>query len=228
MDKTIVISLGGSLIIPNKIDYNFLGNFKKAIIKNIKKHKFVIVCGGGAIAREYIEILKKQGRSKKEQAYAGIDATRMNAKILMKVFEKESNKTLPESIKSVKSHLDKNRIVICGALRYEKNETSDSTSAKLAGCLKTEFINLTDVLVLYTENPKTNPKAKFIPKISWKDFEKMAKKIPYTPGQHFVLDQHAAKIIKKHKIPTYIIGQNLRNFDRLLKNKKWTGTLIKS
>ena len=54
----------------------------------------------------------------------------------------------------------------------------------------------------------------------------MAKRIPYKPGQHFVLDQHAAEIIKKHKIKTYIIGPNLRNLNNLLNGKKWIGTVI--
>jgi uridylate kinase len=56
----------------------------------------------------------------------------------------------------------------------------------------------------------------------------MANKIKYHPGQHFVLDQKAAKLIKKEKIKTYILGKNLRNLDSLLNSKKFVGTSIES
>ena len=41
--KTFVISLGGSLIVPDDIDFKFINKFKESIIKQSKKNKFVIV-----------------------------------------------------------------------------------------------------------------------------------------------------------------------------------------
>jgi len=226
MKKVVVISLGGSLIVPKKIDHEFLENFKKIMRKNYRNYKFVVVCGGGTIARKYISALKKEGKSHKEISMAGIRATRMNAKFMIQFFGKEANDTLPKSMKEVKNNLSKNKIVFCGALRYAEKETSDGTAAKLANYLKTTFINLTNVKGLYTANPKTNKNAKFIPKTDWKSFEKRALKIKYKPGQHFVLDQHAATIIKRNKTKTYIIGENLSNLDKLLNKKNFAGTII--
>lgn len=227
MKKTIVISLGGSLIIPEKIDFPFLEKFKKTLRKYYKKYKFVVICGGGTIARKYMQILEKEGRSKKEISIAGIRSTRMNATFMMQFFGKEANDYLPLNIKSIKNNLSKNSVVFCGALRFTKNSTSDTTAAKLAHFFNTCFINLTNVKGLYTSDPRTNKGAKFIPKISWKDFEAQALKIKHKPGQHFVLDQQAAILIKKHKTPTYIIGKNLSNLEKALKNKSFQGTLIK-
>ena len=226
MKKIIVISLGGSLIIPEKVDLKFLDNFKKTIRKNYNKYKFVIVCGGGTIARKYISALEREGSSKKELSLAGIRATRMNALFMMQFFGKKANYSLPSNMEEVKNHLPKNSIVICGALRYTKKSTSDTTAAHLANFLHTEFINLTNVQGLYSDNPKNNPKAEFIPEISWKDFEEKALKIKYKAGQNFVLDQSAATLIRKNKIKTYILGPNLKNLDNLLKNKKFLGTSI--
>ncbi len=224
--KTIVLSLGGSLIVPEKIEPKWLDNFKKIILKNTKKWKFVIVCGGGLIARDYISILSFEHKSMKEQSLAGIMVTRMNAKIMMQFFGDGSNKNLPTNMEEVKNMLEKDKIVFCGALRYAPNQTSDSTAVKLASFLKTDFVNLTNIDGLYTDNPKKNKNAKFIPQISWKEFEIMANKIKYHPGQHFVLDQKASKIIKKEKIKTYIIGQEINNLDKLLNDKNFKGTSI--
>ena len=58
--KTIIMSLGGSVIVPNRIDVNFLINFKKIIYRYIKKnYRFVIYCGGGRTARNYQKAASK-------------------------------------------------------------------------------------------------------------------------------------------------------------------------
>lgn len=223
--QIIVISLGGSLIVPEKINFEFLNQFKKILRKHYSKYKFVVVCGGGVIARKYITALKKEGKSSKELNKAGIRATRMNAQFMMQFFGKEANDTLPISMIEVKDNLEKNNLVICGALRFSPNSTSDSTAAKLAHFMKSNFINMTNVKGLFTDNPKTNKNAKFISNISWKDFEKRALKIKHKPGQHFVLDQNAATLIRKKKILTYIIGSN-KALSNILSKKKLIGTKI--
>jgi uridylate kinase len=129
-------------------------------------------------------------------------------------------------MKEVKKYLEKQDIVFCGALEYKPEQTSDSTSAEIAENLKTIFINLTVVPNLYDKNPKEFKNAKVIPEITWNKFNKMANKIKFKPGQHFILDQTAAKIILKSKIKTYILGKDLRNLDNVLNGKKFKGTII--
>ncbi len=224
--KVIVISLGGSLIIPDKINFTFLDRFKKTLARHYSKYKFILVCGGGAIARKYIEALKEENKTEYELSQAGIRATRMNAMFIMQFFGKDGNSSLPLDMKEVKALKEKHNVVICGALRFVPHSTSDSTAARLAHYLRTDFINMTNVKGLFSADPKKDKKAKFIPKESWSDFKKRALKIKMKPGQHFVLDQKAAVIIKEHKITTYIIGSNLQNLDNLLKGKKFIGTEI--
>ena len=223
----MVISLGGSLIVPEKVDFDFLKRFKKTLQKNYKDWRFVIVCGGGSIARKYISLLRHNKKAEKELSMAGIRVTRMNALILMELFgKKEANDTLPMNMIEVKNNLHKNKVVICGALRYASKSTSDGTAAKLAHYLGAEFINMTNVKGLFTANPNTNKNARFIPKESWKNFDKRANAMKYHSGQHFVLDQKAATMIRKYKIRTYIIDGDVRNIDRILNKKKFVGTTI--
>ena len=52
-------------------------------------------------------------------------------------------------------------------------------------------------------------------------------KIKYEAGQHFILDQAAAKIICRAKIKTLIInGEKLDNVKKYLEDKTFRGTLI--
>lgn len=90
--KVIVLSLGGSLIIPGEINVKYLQNFKKTILKNIKKYKFIIVCGGGSIARKYISALQEIGMNEDFQSFAGISATRMNARFMSYFFKQNQER----------------------------------------------------------------------------------------------------------------------------------------
>jgi len=226
MKKVIVLSLGGSLIIPDKIDIRFIKEFKKTILKNTKKYKFVIVCGGGSIARKYISALKILKVNEKLQNLSGISATRMNARFMNYFFNHDPKQGISHKVETLQKDIKKQDVIFCGALEYKPNQTSDSTAAELASYFKTIFINLTNVKGLYNKNPIKYKNAKFIPKISWENFYKLANKNKYSPGQHFVLDQTASGIIMKNKVTTYIVGKNLKELDNLLNNKKFNGTII--
>ena len=121
--KIIVISLGGSLIVPDEINLKLLEDFKKIIKKHEKNYKFVVVTGGGSIARKYISALKLAGKPYLLQSMAGISVTRMNARFLTYFFNKDANQGIPHDMKEVKNLLRKHNIVFCGALRYTPRET---------------------------------------------------------------------------------------------------------
>ena len=229
MKKVIVISLGGSLIVPDKVNVEFLEGFRKFILKNSKKYKFVVVCGGGKPARTYIKGLDSPKMKDKFyfQSLLGISITRLNARLMTYFFGKDANEGIPHDMKQIKNLLKYNKVVFCGALRYAKNQTSDTNAAKLAHYFKTDFINLTNVKGLYDKDPKKFRSAEFILWISHKDFLKMALKIEFKPGQNFVLDQSAARIIEKYDVRTFIFG-DLKEFDKLLSGKHFVGTVVGS
>ena len=220
-----MISLGGSRIVPDDVDDGFLLKFKR-LLDSHRDKRFVVVCGGGSTARRYIGALRKLGKGTRSQSMEGIAVTRLHAGFLARFFGKEANEDVPFSMRKVKNLLAKNRVVFCGALRYEKRNTSDGTAARIAGYLKCPFINLTNVRGLYSSNPKTNKNAKFISSISWEKFYGIASKVKFEAGQHFVLDEAAARVIRDKRIVTYIVG-SLSAMDGVLSGaKKIDGTKI--
>ena len=224
MKKLVIISLGGSIIIPDNVDKVFLEKFKKVILKNTDKHKFIIVCGGGSLARKYIAALNE--KSWKFQGAAGVSATRNNAKFMSLFFDQNPEKDIPKSPKEIKKEIQNQDIVFCGAIEFKPHQTTDTNAANLAKIFNTFFMNLTNVQGLYDKNPRKSKSARFIPQISWKEFYNFANSIKFKPGQHFVLDQEASEIIMKHKIPTYILGKDAENLDNFLKGKEFKGTVI--
>jgi len=222
--RLVVISLGGSIIIPDEINIEFLKKFKKIVLKYTKNYKFIIVTGGGNLARKYIRGLK--GFSQTAQSSAGIAATRSNAKFVSTFFDQNPLTPIPIKMNDVEDLYRKQDIVICGALAFKPEQTTDSTATEIAAEFKGIFINLTNVKGLYNKDPKKFKDAKFISQISWRDFHKIATKKSFKPGQHFVLDQASSKIILRNKVKSVILGKDLTNIDNFLSNKKFIGTVI--
>ena len=223
--RVVVLSLGGSLIIPNEIDIVFLRKFREVIRKNTNKCKFVIVCGGGSIARKYISALREDGKSEYLQNLAGISVTRLNARFMSYFFSQDPEEGIAHDMKNVSNLLRKHDVIFCGALRYAPNQTSDATACRLAAFLETDFINLTNVKGLYDKNPELKG-AKFIPKISINEFNKIVMAIPEKPGMHAPVDHTAMRIIREKNIKTYIIGKDAKQLNNLLNNRKFIGTTI--
>ena len=218
----IVISLGGSVIVPDKIDVNFLEKFKKIINKIKKGNKIVIVTGGGSTARKYIETLRDQKVDEMKLSYMGFRITKINGLFLSNFL----GVRFADNLNEVKEFSRKDNLIVCGALEFNSKGTSDGTSSKVARAIKADvFVNITDVKGLYDKDPKKYKNAKLISKISFKDFSRIANKIKFMAGQHFVLDQRSARFIEKTKIKTIII-KDINNLEKIVMNKKFTGTEI--
>lgn len=213
-------------MIPDEVDYKFINEFKNLIKRLSREMRIVIVTGGGSTARKYINPLIKEGISQKTACLIGIGITRLNARFMLNFFGEPAAKHLPSSMKEIKNMLEKDKIIFTGGLRFVQDNTSDGTAAQIASYLKTDLINITNVKGLYTKDPNKHKDARFIPKIKFEEFNKIASKIKYRAGQHFILDQNASKIIMNNKIKTSIIGPDLKNAENCLTGKKFIGTII--
>jgi uridylate kinase len=219
MMETVVISLGGSVIVPDSIDYNLLKQFKKVV--SADKRKFVIVAGGGKVARNYISALKNEGASNSMQDLIGIEITRLNAKLVAGVLNLPFK--IPETCQQAKQQWKKQRIVVSGGFR--PGITTDGVGAEIAKAIGAKtFINYTNVDGVYTKDPKLKG-AKFIPEISYSQFNKMLAGVKEGPGMHFILDKHAAKIVEQNKIKVIILS-GMDNLKAYLEGRKFKGTVI--
>src|SRR3989344_5424848 len=97
MGKFVVISLGGSLIVPHLsddggVDVAFLKKFRAFIIGEIKKGKrFIIVAGGGKTARVYQKAASQISKaSPADLDWVGIAGTKLNAQLLLAMFRTEA------------------------------------------------------------------------------------------------------------------------------------------
>jgi uridylate kinase len=224
--RVVVISLGGSLIVPEEVDIVYLRKFREAIKKHVNGYKFVMVCGGGSVARKYINALREENKSEYLQSLVGISVTRLNARFMSYFFGKDPTWGIPHDMKHIANLLRREDIIFCGALRYAPNQTSDATACRLAAYLKSDFINLTNVKGLYDKNPMKYKDAKFIPSATREQLSKIVMAIPQKPGMHGPVDHTAMKIILQNKLRVFILGKDAKQLDNLLNGKKFIGTKI--
>lgn len=229
--KTIVISLGGSIICPQpgKINVNFLKKFKRLILKYIKNRsvRFIIVAGGGKVCRTYQKAAAKIVKLPSEDMdWLGIHATRLNAHLLRTIFKKEACPVVfDDPFKKIKKEFLKKPVIIASG--WKPGFSTDYDSILLAKRFKTkEIINAGDVSFVCNRDPSKYKKTTAIKRISWKNYRKLVGS-EWTPGLSSPIDPIAAKVAQKLKIRALIIkGTELENFDNLLSGKKFKGTVI--
>ena len=226
MSKTFVISLGGSLIVPDSIDTIFLNRFFKLIRKQVALgHKFILVCGGGKTARQYIQALNKISTSSSAEQldWMGISATWVNAKLIQLAL---ADLSYPEIISDPNQKVNfKQKVLVAGG--WKPGRSTDDDAVRLAKSYDSStVINLSNVDYLYNSDPKKNRNAVKIENISWKNYLDMVGK-KWDPGANFPFDPVAAQFARKHKKQVIIAnGNNLPNLQRILGAKSFLGTII--
>jgi len=225
MEETIIISLGGSLIVPEEVDVEFLKSFKALILEHVAKDKkFVIICGGGKINKKYNEAAKKIATPTDENLdWIGIAALKLNAELVRVVFADYANVKVVDNL-SNKFSFEKS-IVIGSAYEPGKSSDWDATeAARTVGSKK--IINLSNTDYVYDSDPKINPNAKKIEKISWSEYRKL---IPteWTSRLNSPFDPIASKMAEEEGIEVVIMnGKPIDNLANYLNEKEFRGTVI--
>lgn len=225
--KPIVISLGGSLVVPNGgIDTEYLRRFNQFIRKKIADgFRFFIVIGGGATARHYIEAAKKvKGAiSDWDLDWLGIHATHLNAHLVRTIFQDIAH---PRIINNYEKKIIRLKEPLVVAAGWKPGFSTDYDSVILARDYGAEtLINMSNVSCVYSHDPKRYKKAWPLDQITWDDFEKLVGK-KWQPGGNFPFDPVATKLAKKLGLTVYIIGRDLDNLEKLLAGRKFLGTVI--
>jgi uridylate kinase len=224
MKETVILSVGGSLIAPDGIDTKFLQELKALILLHVKKYRFVIITGGGKTARRYQEAAKEIGKlSDQDLDWIGIHATRLNAHLLGTIFRGQAH---PNIIKDpTKKITSKKNILI--AAGWKPGCSTDYDAVLIAKNLKAKkIINLTNIDYAYDKDPRTNPDAKKLEKVSWKDFRKIVGS-KWSPGLNAPFDPVASKECEKQKMTVHILnGRNMQNLENAILGKEFTGTTI--
>lgn len=227
-----VLSLGGSIIVPQDVDSAFLASFvagMKNYLKENKDDKLIFVCGGGAPARIYQQAFRAAA-SKEEledpslQDWLGIRATHLNGQLVKALFGKYCEDEV------VTNPTDENvkftgKVLVAGGWKPGFSTDTDAVYlAKRFGA--TKVINLSNIKKVYTDDPRKNPDAKPIDKISWPEFRKIVGD-EWVPGKNAPFDPIASRLAEESKLKVICSdGRNIENTVAILNEKEFEGTVI--
>ncbi len=225
--ETVVMSVGGSLIVPDAIDTHFLTALKNLIEKQIiEGRRFIIIAGGGRTARRYQDAAATVAELDPEDLdWIGLHATRLNGHLLRTVFRDVAHPVMitnPDEILDVPK--DTSLIIAAG---YRPGASTDLRAVQIAVNVgATKVINLSNIDYVYSADPRKNPDAEKIEKTNWTDFIKL---IPteWNPGLSSPFDPVAARVAQKHNLEVTILnGLKMPELENYLEGRPFIGTRI--
>ena len=225
--ETIVMSVGGSLIVPDAIDTGFLTNLKNFIVtETAKGRRFIIIAGGGRTARRYQDAAGVVSELTSDDLdWMGIHATRLNGHLLRTIFRDIAYRVVITNPDEILDISPSESVII--AAGYRPGCSTDLRAVQIAtrvGAKK--VINLSNTDYVYTDNPNTNPDATKIEDITWSDFRKL---IPeeWGPGLSSPFDPVAAREAEALGLEVaQINGSRLLDVMQYLSGETFTGTRI--
>ena len=222
----LVISVGGSLIVPDEIDTQFLKKLRELVNRKVEEgFGFYIIAGGGRLARRYQDAAREvRGNLTNDDAdWLGIHSTRLNAHLVRTLFlESAQDRIVKNPTRAVNTKYP----VIVGA-GWKPGWSTDYCAvmaAKKLGAKK--LVNLSNIDYVYTADPRKDPSATKIEKTSWGEFRKLLPK-DWDPGLSSPFDPVAAKEAEAMKLEVAVInGAKLEELENYMDGKPFVGTVI--
>ncbi len=229
-EETVVMSVGGSLIVPDQIDTSFLSDLKALIEHQIAAYgrHFIIIAGGGKTARRYQEAAGSVSELDPEDIdWMGIHATRLNGHLLRTIFRDIAH---PVMITNPDDIIDVPRATpLVIAAGYRPGSSTDLRAVQIAKHRgATKLMNLSNINYVYTADPRTDLTAEKIEDITWHEFLKL---IPteWNPGLSSPFDPVAAREAEAAHIEVVIInGKKPEEIEKYLEGEPFIGTRIHS
>lgn len=222
--ESIVIGLGGSVILSDDITISYFKNLTDLLKDLSRKYKIYLVIGGGKTARTYIKLGRELNLDEEILDQIGIEITRVNARLIANILD-ISNKYIPLTTDEAKNI--KKPVVVMGGTT--PGHSTDMVGAELAEKIgASKYIIATNVDGVYDKDPNKFKDAVQIKEISIKQLiEKYGTKWD-SAGQNIVIDGPALEIIDRAHIQTFILnGKKLDELKKAITNQSFNGTIIK-
>ncbi len=227
-EPPIIISIGGSLIVPNGgIETEFLTQLNNFIRDQVKKgRRFFLVTGGGKIARFY----RDAGRdvigniTDEDLDWLGIHATRLNAHLLRTIFQDIAHPRIIENYE--RKLINWKEPVVIGA-GWKPGWSTDYCAVTLAKDYNAELIiNLSNIEWIYDKDPNKYKDAKAIERLTWEEMENLVG-TTWTPGINAPFDPVAAQLAKGLGLTVIVTkGTDFENLTKIVEGDVFKGTVI--
>lgn len=231
--KTIVVKIGGSVLSKESELFSFeeATKIRDFFVNTSQDFNFILVTGGGYLARSYQKLLRDYGSSEFNQHYVGTMACNINAVMLKSVF----NDLAEEHILALSDlHLEtpltlKKRFLIAGG--GMPGPSSDWDAAWLAKRSGSDFvITLKDIGGVFSVDPDLDPNAELLKVLTWEKYlNVIGNPSTHKPGGNLPVDPIASKFCMENHIKFFVVdGKDFSNLKDLIEGREYIGSEIHS
>ena len=221
----LVLRIGGS-VIASPVNPALISKYTD-LLKDLKKqgHEMAVVVGGGAMAREFINLAKDLGLDERAQDEAAISVSRIFAQLFLQKLGELGCEAVSLTIENAVKCLRDGKIAVMGGLR--PGMTTDTAAALIVEQVNAElFIKATDQEGVYDKDPRKHVDAVKLEQLSFEDLSRVFAENKHKAGIHQILDPEAVKILKKERVKVIVVnGFKPENVLAVVKGEK-VGTLI--
>ncbi|MFO7796876.1 MAG: UMP kinase [Promethearchaeati archaeon] len=232
-NKNIVIKIGGSLLFDKnkQINSKKITEFCDLVKENKNYDAIIIIVGGGIIAREYLNFIRKYTQNEALADLVGIYFSQINAKLLISYFKDLAYPLVPKNIDELSVALLSKKIIIMGGL--QPGQSTTSVALEVAEFIKAkQTIILTNVNGIYNKDPKKHKDAKLLEHLNYSELSEIILKESdinqAAAGEYRIFDAVSLQILKRSHLKVQIgSGLDLSKFQELwLGNIQNIGTVI--
>lgn len=226
LDK-VVVSVGGSVLIPDDNDSEYMKELADMLVRLSDKVQVVVVCGGGKIARYYTETGRKLGGSTFQRDILGIQVTRVNAELFRIALGDKAMGSIPLKAEDAAEMSVPGRIVVMGGT--VPGHTTDAVSSMIAKHMNAQrVVNATSVDAVYSDDPKKDPNAKRFSELTIGELQNIVYS-DHDAGRSSVFDPLGIKILKEEHIDLSIVsGRDLKEMENAILGLPINGTTVSS
>ncbi len=220
-----IVKIGGSLLFNNKkqVDSQKIINICEIIKKNNKNKSVVLVVGGGIIARDYINFVRKTTGNEALCDLFGINISRINANLFISYLGDLAYPVVPKTYDDLALAQHAQKIIVLGGIQPAQSTTS--VSLEVAEFLESKrIVILTDVEGIYSKDPRVYSDAELQEELTYSQLEEIILKgttsTQAAAGEYRVFDAVSLQIMKRSNLQVFIgSGVNLSKFEQF-----WKGT----
>ena len=201
----IVVRIGGS-VVASPINTELMSKYVD-IIKSIQLlgHEVAVVLGGGALAREFIEIAKKLDLDMTAQDEIAISCSRLFAQLFLKKIGESGCNKVAITLDDAAQYLSKGKVVVMGGLK--PGITTDTVAALVAERVEADLlVKGTDQDGVYDKDPRKHPDAIKLDRLSIEDLTKIFEGSVHKAGIHQIIDPEALKVLKRKRLKLVVVN----------------------
>ncbi len=225
MVKPVVVKISGRIISPQNI--GLVKEYSRIIgSHHARGARIAVVVGGGATARTYIEAARSLGCSEAVLDIIGIDASRLNARLLIAGLGGNAHPLVPHNLAEFLQYWESGKIVVAGG--FQPGQSTNAVAAVIAEAIGAErLVNATLVDGIYDKDPSKHRDAKLLERLSYRELREILQTSQTSlAGAYELFDPVALNVAERSGIKlVFINGWNPENLAKALRGEK-VGTLV--